>query len=98
MAAAAHSGLDAGLVAWYTAGEERWPGPGQRARQCWVAHAAQGVWIQRRELVDLNHVGAHRFVKKWIQGTKNKNMILIDYWYEASGLAGAPFFKLKTRF
>ena len=51
-----------------------------------MAHAAQGVWIQRRELVDLNHVGAHCFVQKRIQGPKHKNGIGIDDWYEASGL------------
>ena len=45
--------------------------------------------------MDLNHVGAHCFVQKRIQGTKHKNGVAIDDWYEASGLAGAPFFILE---
>ena len=61
-----------------------------------MRHRACGV--QRRQLVDLNHVGAHCFVQKRVQGTKGKNGRLIDHWYEASGLAGAPFCKLESCF
>ena len=42
--------------------------------------------------------GSALFCAKRIQGTEHKNGIGIDDWYEASGLAGMPFPKLKTRF
>ena len=54
--------------------------------------------MQRRELADLNHVGALCFVHKRLQRPEHENGIGIDDWYEASGLRRRSVFLTKNAF